>query len=290
MKADRSTGPVVSIVVPTYNSERFVKACLGSIRSQTFDHIELIVVDGFSVDRTVDLARPFTDRVYRYGPDQSKRRVFGAPQQRNYGASLARGDYVYYLDVDMILPPRLIEECVNTARESDLDALIIPEHSFGLGFWAKAKEIERACYSGDDLVEAPRFVKRDVWHALGGLDTKIGGGGDDWDLHIRMRRAGFSVGRIRQEVLHNEGALTLTRLMKKRYLYGREIPSFIKRYGIGRSVQQYNPLRSGYFRNRGLFVKDPAHALGFIVMRTAEYLAGGVGLVVGLLPKQVRNG
>jgi len=279
--------PGVSVVVPTYNSDQFIEACLGSVRAQTFGGIELIVVDGFSTDRTVDLARAFTDRVYRHGPDQTKRRVFGAPQQRNYGASLARGDYIYYLDVDMILPPTLIQECVDTARASDFHGLIVPERSFGLGFWAKVKAIERACYLGDDLVEAPRFVRRSVLEAVGGLHNI---GSDDWDLHIRLRRGGFSVGRVRQEVLHNEGSLTLTRLIKKRYLYGREIPSFIRRHGVTRSFRHFNPLRRGYFRNRSLFLKQPAHALGFIVMRTAEYAAGGVGLAVGLLSNgRIRN-
>jgi glycosyltransferase involved in cell wall biosynthesis len=278
-----SRTPIVSIVVPTYNSERFIEACLSSVRAQTFPQIELIVVDGFSSDRTVDLARAFTERVYRYGPDQAKRRVFGAPQQRNYGASMASGDYIYYLDVDMVLPRGLVEECVDVTVGSDLHAVIVPERSFGLGFWAKAKALERACYLGDDFVEAPRFVRRDVWEMLGGLDTNIGGGGDDWDLHIRLRRAGFSVGRVRQEVLHNEGRLTLARLIKKRYLYGSKIPSFVKRHGFNRSFQQYNPLRRSYLRNRGLFMKDPAHALGFVVMRTVEYAAGGVGLAVSVL-------
>src|SRR5438132_10979632 len=205
----RTDMPVVSVVVPTYNSAQFIQACLGSVRAQTFDDIELIVVDGFSTDQTVDRARVFTDRVYLYGPDQAKRRVFGAPKQRNYGASLARGDYIYYVDVDMILPPTLIQECVVTAKGSDYHSLIVPERSFGLGFWAKAKAMERACYLGDDLVEAPRFVRRDALETVGGLEDI---GSDDWDLHIRLRRAGFSVGRVHQEVLHNEGPLTLTRL------------------------------------------------------------------------------
>ena len=278
-----TAAPTVSVVVPTYNSERFVEACLGSVCAQTFRQIELIVVDGFSSDGTVERAREFTDRIYTYGPRQRKRRVFGAPRQRNYGASLASGSFIYYVDVDMVLPPTLIQECVEAATQSDWQALIVPERSFGLGFWAKAKEIERACYQGDDLVEAPRFVRRDAWEALGGLDANIGGGGDDWDLHIRLRQAGFSVGRVRQEILHNEGRLTLTRLVKKRYLYGQQIPSFIRRHGMSRSFHQYNPLRRGYFRNRSLFLKDPAHALGFVVMRTAEYAAGGIGLTVGLV-------
>src|ERR1700682_5696410 len=129
MTEQHSHMPGVSIVVPTYNSAQLIEACLASVRAQTFDGIELIVVDGFSTDRTMDLARAFTDRIYRHGPDQTTRRVFGAPEQRNYGASLARGDYIYYLDVDMILPPPLIQECVDTAKRSDYQGLIVPERS-----------------------------------------------------------------------------------------------------------------------------------------------------------------
>ncbi|HEY4953157.1 MAG TPA: glycosyltransferase, partial [Verrucomicrobiae bacterium] len=53
--------PLVSIVVPTRNSEAMIGNCLESVRQQIYPKIELIVVDGFSSDKTVPIARQYTD-------------------------------------------------------------------------------------------------------------------------------------------------------------------------------------------------------------------------------------
>ena len=90
---------------------------------------------------------------------------------------------------------------------STYDAVIIPEDSFGEGIWARAKNLERRCYWGDDTVEAPRFVKKKVWSDLGGLDEILGGGGDDWDLYQKLLDQGYKVGRIESITFHNEGKL-----------------------------------------------------------------------------------
>jgi arabinofuranan 3-O-arabinosyltransferase len=168
---------------------------------------------------------------------------------------------------------------VSVAIEDGADAVIVPERSVGQGFWAEVKALERACYRGDDLIEAPRFVRRNVWMALGGLDHEIAGGGDDWDLHIRLRQAGFSVNRVLQEVLHNEGRLTLRRLAKKRFRYGQYVWLFIRKHGWKRAASHYNPLRRGYAQRNGSFSSRPRHLAGLIVMRTVEYGAGALGML-----------
>jgi glycosyltransferase involved in cell wall biosynthesis len=269
-------------VVPTLNSGLLVDACLRSVANQTYPLVELIVVDGFSSDDTVGRAQAYTEKVFAYGPSQAHGRVFGAPLQRNFGVSRATGDFVYYVDVDMILPPNLLEDCVTRLDATGADALIIPERSFGIGFWAEVKAIERASYIGNDLVEAPRLVRREVWLALGGIDTEIGGGGDDWDLHIRLRDRGFTIARVDTCVLHNEGRLTLRRLASKRYMYGRSVTSFLKRHGLVRSVRHFSPFRKGLLSS-AVLASGPRRALGLLAMRTVEYAAGGFGMVVGVL-------
>jgi len=130
-------------------------------------------------------------------------------------------------------------------------------------------------------VEAPRFISTDAWRSLNGLDVSMGGN-DDWDLHNRLRAGGWVVGRVSQEVLHNEGHLRLGRLARKRFLYGRYIPHFLRRYGMRQSIRHYNPFRR-YFAQRKVLAKRPLHLLGLVAMRTVEYAAGGLGLMIGLL-------
>jgi glycosyltransferase involved in cell wall biosynthesis len=58
--------PLVSIIIPTKNSDRTIAACLQSCMSQTYSDIEVIVVDNFSIDKTQSIAKKYTDNVYEY--------------------------------------------------------------------------------------------------------------------------------------------------------------------------------------------------------------------------------
>ncbi len=277
MSCDHTRG-VVSVIVPTLNSEAFVEKCLFSIKNQSYPDVEIIVVDGFSRDRTVEIARKYASKVYQFGPEQSRGTVFGAPYQRNFGARKSIGEFIYYVDVDMELSRDLVASCVREVTESDFEAAIIPEVSRGRGFWSACKSLERSCYVGDDFAEAPRFFIRSVWEKLNGLDPQVGA--DDWDLYHRFKHAGFKAVRVTSFVIHDEGSLTLRKLIVKRYVYGKQIHKFLSRYGVEGYVQFF-PLRRSYFRNRQLFVHDPVHALGTMVMRAFEYSAGAVGLIAG---------
>jgi glycosyltransferase involved in cell wall biosynthesis len=271
--------PLVSVVVPTLNAARLIGACLNSIVGQEYTPIELIVVDCHSSDETLRIAREHTSKIYMEGASPPPRGVFTAPAQRNAGARRAEGEYIYYVDADMILPPGLIRECVELLQECVADAVIVPERSFGVGYWAGIKAFERSFYSGDDLVEAPRFIRSDVWRKLGGLDTSVGGN-DDWDFHIRLQADGYRVVRARQEVLHNEGRLSLRRLATKRYVYGRYSRAFLHKHGVGRAISHYNPLRR-YVSNRSKLAAHPLDTAGLLLMRTVEYGAGAAGMLVG---------
>lgn len=271
--------PLVSVIVPTLNAARVIGACLDSIDRQEYSPIEVLVIDGHSSDETLRLAHEHTQKVYFEGAAAPPPGVFSAPAQRNTGACRAAGEYIYHVDADMILPPGLIGECVDLLQNRTADAVIIPERSFGSGYWADIKAFERSFYSGDDMVEAPRFIRSDVWRKLGGLDLSVGGN-DDWDLHIRLRANGYRVVRARQEVLHNEGHLSLLRLARKRYMYGRYSYAFLRKHGMGSAIAHYNPLRR-YLANKTKLATHPLETAGLLVMRTVEYGAGAAGMLVG---------
>jgi glycosyltransferase involved in cell wall biosynthesis len=281
--------PLVSIVVPTRNSEAMIGNCLKSVRLQDYPNIELIVVDGFSSDKTVVIAREYTEHVYIYGPDQSKEKVFGGPYQRNYGASKAKGEFVYYMDSDMELPPSLITSCVQACIQKKLDALNIYEESFGVGFWAKCKWLERACYVGEPLIAGPRFIRKTVWDALGGLDAKLGGG-DDWDFHDRLIAGGYKIGTVPELVRHNEGHLKLRPLFRKRYVYGKTVRQYFKKHkDFGRNFSKFTLFRSCFFKNWRLFVTHPILTAGVVFMRGGEYVSALLGIIKSLVaPSQIR--
>jgi len=273
---------LVSIVIATRNSGELLGNCLQSIKQQTHKSIEIIIVDSKSTDNTLELAKKYHCKVYIFVP-KVKKGAFDASFKRNYGAKRAKGKYIYWLDADMELPRKLIEEAINICKQG-ADAIILPEDSFGIGIWARAKNLERRCYWGDNTVECPRFFKRSVWNAIGGLDESLGAGGDDLDIHQKVLEKGYTVGRTKNIVLHNEGDLKLGKLISKHFMYGRDtIKYFYKRPKAG--IVSYFPLRPAYIRNFRLFLSRPLDAGAFVIMRTLENIAGVAGILYSFVNK-----
>ena len=183
----------------------------------------------------------------------------------------------YYVDTDMVLQPTLIEECVSLC-ESGASAVIIEERSFGTGIWAMAKSLERSCYVGDNTIEAPRFFPKNVWNQLGGLDESLGGGGDDWDLHEKLKASNKIVMRTKSFVMHNEGNLKIKSLIKKRFMYGRDSIAYIKKRPR-KAVLSYFPVRFAFIRNWKLLLQNPLLTLVMIIMRILEYSSGALGII-----------
>jgi len=86
--------PLVSVIVPTRNSEAFLERCLTSIRDQSYPRVEVIVVDNYSSDGTKRIARKYADRFFSKGHERSS--------QVNFGVSKAKGKYVYRVDSDFV--------------------------------------------------------------------------------------------------------------------------------------------------------------------------------------------
>ena len=84
--------PLVSVIIPTKNSSKSFAHCLNSIKNQTYNNIEIIVVDNSSQDDTVEIARQFTNLIFSYNPERSS--------QINYGVTKSSGKYIYRVDSD----------------------------------------------------------------------------------------------------------------------------------------------------------------------------------------------
>jgi glycosyltransferase involved in cell wall biosynthesis len=159
---------------------------LRSIREQTYENIEIIVVDSYSSDDTRKIAKKFGAKITEIKARRSR--------ARSVGAEKARGDFILSLDSDMELTPTVVEKCVRKVGDG-FDAVIIPEVSIGVGFWARCKAVEKSCYIGDELIEASRFFKRETFESVKGYDPELEAG-EDWDLNQRIRKARYRIGRI----------------------------------------------------------------------------------------------
>ncbi|HEX3082207.1 MAG TPA: glycosyltransferase [Candidatus Saccharimonadia bacterium] len=265
--------PLISIIIPTRNSGKTLKACLASVTTQTYPHIETIVVDRDSQDATKTIAKDYTPHVYNHGPERSA--------QRNFGVSKAKGEYVAIIDSDMELTPKVVEACVQAmATDPQPKGVIIPEQSFGEGFWAQCKALERSYYVGSDDIEAARFFTRKTYQDLGGYDETLVAG-EDWDLSNRARAQG-PIARVSEFIRHNEGHISLIGTLRKKYYYAQHAKAYLQKSQTSSMLTaNAGPLqRYKLFLSRpGRLLRNPFTGLGMLFMKTAEYAAGAAGLL-----------
>lgn len=163
---------MLSIVIPTYNEERYLPLLLRSIQAQTHRNFEVIVADNHSTDRTVEAAREAGARVVIGGP---------APAiGRNKGAAAASGEIILFLDADVVLPdPWFLQLTLAEFEKRKLDIATCATDPIS------DKKIDKVFHTAFNyflwvtqatVPHAPGFcifVRRKIHEALGGFDEEI---------------------------------------------------------------------------------------------------------------------
>jgi len=123
-----STRPSISVSVITFNEEDNLRACLDSVTWAD----DIVVVDSFSTDATLDIAREFTDRIHQ-------RAWNGINEQRQFALEQCRGDWVLCLDADERVTPELRDEilAVFDRGNPDCNGFLIPRRAYYLGQWIR---------------------------------------------------------------------------------------------------------------------------------------------------------
>ena len=269
--------PLVSIMIPTYNSEKTLPLCLESIRRQTYRNIEVIVADNCSTDRTVEIAKRYGAKVIQVHGERAR--------AKNVGLRTARGKYVLFIDSDMELTPKVIKECVKLA-ESDprIAGVIIPERSVGNNYWAKVRDFERSFYAGTPI-ESPRFFRRDLALEAGGFDEDIVFY-EEATLPIKIEKLGYNVrARVSSYILHHEENFSLMKWLKKKYYYGKTARVYKSRYLEYGSRQMSPPYRFSLFLKNRRFWSKPHLAFSVLLLKWLEHSVAGLGYITGRLKR-----
>lgn len=110
----------VSVIVPVYNSERYLRDCLESLLNQTLTELEIILVDDASTDKSFEIMAEYKSqypKIKIFKSEQNK----GQGASRNIGMSLVTGEYIGFLDSDDYVTPTMYENLYNAAKENNAD-------------------------------------------------------------------------------------------------------------------------------------------------------------------------
>lgn len=118
-KIMKSTPITITIVVPIYNVKKYLRDCINSILSQTYRHLEIILIDDGSTDDSGRLADDFAKTDQRIKVIHQKN--LGLSAARNTGLKHATGDYITFVDSDDQIDPKMIQAMLDALRESSAD-------------------------------------------------------------------------------------------------------------------------------------------------------------------------
>ena len=128
---------MVSIIVPIYNVEQYITACLKSVEAQTYSDYEVILVDDCGTDGSMKIVEDFVNRsgsdIRKHGKYKIVRheKNRGLSAARNTGTAVAKGKYVYYLDSDDTITPDCLERLVTEAERTEAEMVVGNIHVIG---------------------------------------------------------------------------------------------------------------------------------------------------------------
>ena len=219
---------IVSIIIPTNNSEETIKECLISIYGQNYPSYEVIVVDNLSNDNTLETAKKFGAKIIRQKSNPA--------QARNTGVINSTGRYVLFLDSDQLLSPTVVEECVERCENEKIGMVIIPEVFIGKGFWNSCsatwknghEEVARLYRDRKNIIpNKPRFFIREEIMHVGMLDNSLHWG-EDYDLYRKLKKVNVREVECESKIYHHEPT-SVKDAMIKNLRYGKSMPVFVQR-------------------------------------------------------------
>lgn len=210
--------PLVSIIVVTFNSQKYIKDCLGAVMKTNYPSLEIIVVDNNSQDKTREIVEGEFSKVKLIKSGLN----LGYAGGNNLGVSKAKGDYIAILNPDTQVLRDWLKPLVEAIKPSNIAAcqpkiMLLQEKNLinltgktthFLGFdWPtdyqkkdyKISQKEITSFSGSAFL-----VKKEIFRKLGGFDEDFFMYYEDGDLSWRLRLAGYKILLVPESVVYHE--------------------------------------------------------------------------------------
>ncbi|MEN9521041.1 MAG: hypothetical protein RLZZ381_3629, partial [Cyanobacteriota bacterium] len=198
--------PLVSVIIPVYNSAKYIQKAIDSVLDQTYGNYEIIVVDDGSTDETRQKLQPYQHKI-RYIFQENQ----GSATARNTGIKLAKGDLVAFLDSDDLwsIPEKLEKQVACFQQHPDLGGLntgwkIVDgagKHIKTVQPWHKAPKLDLETWLKKKCVRTSAMMFRRPWlEKVGGFDPELRQS-HDVDLILRLSLAGCKTEWLKEETV-----------------------------------------------------------------------------------------
>jgi glycosyltransferase involved in cell wall biosynthesis len=188
----------VSLVIPAYNEEHHLKACLERIALQEVAPFEVIVVDNASTDLTANVARSYD--FVKLITEKRQGVVFA----RDAGFDAARGDVIGRIDSDTLLPASWVSDVQQLFSDTDFDAVSGRVHyhdvalknvADSLDFFFRRRLAQQLARTNTVFLQGANLaMRREIWVAVRNKLCRLDGIHEDFDLAIHLQEMGFAVG------------------------------------------------------------------------------------------------
>lgn len=170
----------ISVIIPVYNGADKIQRCLDSVFSQTYQNLEVIVVDDGSTD---DLLLALTNCQRRLTIIHQENK--GAPAARNYGFKVSTGELVIFLDADITMAPRMLEKLVLALRADPEADFSYCRFKFGWKTF-RLRPFDRGKLKQLPCIHTSALIRR---NAFPGFDESLKKF-QDWDLFLTIAEVG----------------------------------------------------------------------------------------------------
>lgn len=183
--------PNVTVLMPVYNGEKYVRHAIESILGQTYDDFEFVIVDDGSTDRTIAIVRSFDDpRIVLLSNEAN----LGIVESLNRGIRIAQGTYICRMDADDIAMPNRVERQVRYLEEHPevaavgSNTLLVDEQGCEIGqedYPHLPQEVHKTILTHNPFAHATMMVRRSILENCGTYDKRFLYN-EDYDLWLRI--------------------------------------------------------------------------------------------------------
>lgn len=187
----------ISIIVPIYNSEQFLYRCLKSLQAQTYENLEILMIDDGSCDNSASICREFCNEDSRFNYYYQENS--GVSTARNRGLDLAVGDYIGFCDSDDWVEADMFETLVSLLEKENADVSVVHHYINDNYIEFEGREFSKKVYNGKDAVlkiHTRQLSTSSLWNKL-------------------FRKELFDAVRLDSEITNMEDMLALWELLIK---------------------------------------------------------------------------